>query len=72
MPHTTQTRRPPIEPPTLMCPSCGRALSYEYSFIVAFDNKLRDQQWDVYSCRPCCAYFEYRHFTRRLRRVTPT
>lgn len=61
------TTMPPAAPPSLMCPSCGRRLVYEQSHIGGVSSK-HPEQWDDFDC-PSCGKFEYRHRTRKLRRV---
>lgn len=61
------TTTPPASPPSLMCPSCERPLVYEQSHIGGVSAKY-PEQWDVFTC-PSCGKFEYRHRTRKLRRV---
>jgi DNA-binding response OmpR family regulator len=61
------TTTPPASPPLLMCPSCDRQLVYEQSHIGGVSAK-HPEQWDDFTC-PCCGRFEYRHRTRKLRRV---
>jgi CheY-like chemotaxis protein len=57
---------PPFPPRALVCPSCDQPLRYVKSYIGGVSAR---EQWDSYSCRRC-GIFEYRHRTRRLRRVT--
>jgi len=61
------TTTPPASPPSLMCPSCDRPLVYEQSHIGGVSAK-HPEQWDDFNC-PSCGKFEYRHRTRKLRRV---
>ena len=61
------TTTPPASPPSLMCPSCDRPLVYEQSHIGGVSAK-HPEQWDDFIC-PTCGTFEYRHRTRKLRRV---
>lgn len=61
------TTTPPASPPSLMCPSCDRPLVYERSHIGGVNSKHREQ-WDDFDC-PSCGKFEYRHRTRKLRRL---
>jgi CheY-like chemotaxis protein len=62
-----QTRVPPLAPPSIRCPSCERALTYEWSQIGGVPGAT--EQWDYYRCRGGCAAFQYRHRTRKLRQV---
>ena len=61
------TATPPASPPSLLCPSCDRPLMYEQSHIGGVSAK-HPEQWDDFTC-PTCGTFEYRHRTRKLRRV---
>jgi hypothetical protein len=61
------TTRPPLTPPTLMCPTCGRALAYEESYVGGVSQR-HAEQWDYYGCS-ACGKFQYRQRTRKLRRV---
>jgi CheY-like chemotaxis protein len=62
------TTTPPADPPELRCPSCDAALKYERSHIggVSFQ---QPEQWDYFVCVTLCGTFQYRHRTRKLRRV---
>jgi CheY-like chemotaxis protein len=59
------TATPPRMPPALECPRCAYALRYERSY-VGGANEQQSEQWDVFVCRHCAAWFQYRHRTRRL------
>ena len=62
------TAQPPIAPPNVICPSCDRPLTYEFSYIGGVT--ARDaEQWDCYTCLGRCGRFEYRQRTHRLRHV---
>jgi CheY-like chemotaxis protein len=61
------TTKPPLTPPTLKCPSCDRALAYEESYVGGVSQR-HAEQWDYYGCSEC-GTFQYRHRTRKLRRV---
>jgi CheY-like chemotaxis protein len=61
------TTKPPLPPPTLMCPSCDRALAYEESYVGGVSQR-HAEQWDYYGCS-ACGTFQYRQRTRKLRRV---
>jgi CheY-like chemotaxis protein len=63
-----ETTAPPITPPPLRCPSCDQALQYVGSHIGGVSARL-SEQWDYYACTKACGTFQYRHRTRRLRRV---
>jgi two-component system, chemotaxis family, chemotaxis protein CheY len=54
-------------PPSLICPSCDRRLTYLRSHIGGVHNR-RLEQWDYYTC-PACGTFQYRQGTRKLRCV---
>jgi hypothetical protein len=64
------TTKPPLTPPTLMCPSCDRALAYEESYVGGVSQR-HAEQWDYYDCS-VCGTFQYRQRTRKLRRVRET
>lgn len=61
------TTAPPTSPPSLVCPSCDRLLVYVQSYIGGVSSK-HPEQWDDFDC-PSCGKFEFRHRTRKLRRV---
>ena len=61
------TTKPPLTPPTLMCPSCDRALAYEESYVGGVSQR-HPEQWDYYDCS-VCGTFQYRQRTRKVRRV---
>jgi CheY-like chemotaxis protein len=63
-----ETSTPPIVPPPLVCPSCDRPLLYVRSHVGGVSARL-SEQWDYYKCHGGCGTFQYRHRTRRLRRV---
>jgi CheY-like chemotaxis protein len=54
-------------PPSLICPSCDRPLTYRRSHIGGVNDR-RQEQWDYYTC-PACGAFQYRQRTRKLRCV---
>jgi CheY-like chemotaxis protein len=63
------TTVPPVSPPILVCPSCDRALTYEQSYVGGVSMR-HPEQWDHYTCPSgACGVFQYRHRTRKLRRV---
>lgn len=64
------TTAPPASPPDLHCPSCGSALEYRYSYMGGVSSR-HPEQWDYFVCGGTCGVYEYRHRTRRLRRVDP-
>jgi hypothetical protein len=62
------TTVPPVSPPTLVCPSCDRSLTYEQSYVGGVSAR-HPEQWDHYTCPSgACGAFQYRHLTRKLRR----
>lgn len=63
-----ETTEPPMRPPTLRCVSCDTALEYQKSRIGGVTQRDAEQ-WDEFRCLRCAAAFEYRHRTRKLRRV---
>jgi CheY-like chemotaxis protein len=62
------TTTPAKSPPPLVCPSCDGRLTYEQSHIGGV-NDDQPEQWDLYVCPASCGTFQYRHRTRKLRRV---
>lgn len=56
----------PHDVPNLVCPSCGRVLSYLQSRVGGV-NSRHPEQWDLFVCQSTCGSFEYRHRTRKLR-----
>jgi CheY-like chemotaxis protein len=64
-----ETTTPPLTPPALRCPSCDRPLEYERSNIGGVSER-HSEQWDYYSCAAGCGTFQYRHRTRKVRRVS--
>jgi CheY-like chemotaxis protein len=63
-----ETTMPPIPPCNLRCPSCDRHLTYVVSYIGGVSQR-HQEQWDTFTCVLCGTSFEYRHRTRRLRRI---
>ena len=63
-----QTTTPSEQPPSLLCPICDRPLRYEYSHVGGVSRR-HAEQWDAYLCGAGCGQFEYRHRTRKLRRI---
>ena len=61
------TTSPPLVPPDLFCPSCGRRLAYDRSHLGGVSDRL-PEQWDYYVCVNC-GTFQYRQRTRKLRHV---
>jgi two-component system, chemotaxis family, chemotaxis protein CheY len=62
------TTTPPLEPPGAVCPDCDRRLSYQNSQIGGVTNR-ESEQWDYYRCPGRCGSYQYRHRTRKLRRI---
>jgi CheY-like chemotaxis protein len=60
-------QQPFLAPPTLRCPMCDRRLQHERSHTGGL-GAHGAEQWDYFSCVQCGA-FQYRHRTRKLRRV---
>jgi CheY-like chemotaxis protein len=63
-----QTKAPPIPAPSLACPLCDQPLQYQRSHLGGV-NARHPEQWDYYQCPKDCGTFQYRHRTRKLRRV---
>lgn len=61
------TTAPPVVPPTLRCPTCDGALAYTQSYVGGVSSR-HPEQWDEFNCVVCGTY-EYRHRTRKLRRL---
>jgi two-component system, cell cycle response regulator DivK len=62
------TKAPPIAPPALECPNCGRPLIYDRSHLGGASRRHREQ-WDYYVCPSACGSFQYRQRTHKLRHV---
>jgi CheY-like chemotaxis protein len=62
------TTDPPNPPPSLVCPVCDRPLVYVRSHVGGVSAR-HAEQWDYFECAAGCGTFQYRHRTRRLRRV---
>jgi CheY-like chemotaxis protein len=62
------TSSPPVSPPGLKCPTCGKPLNYQFSFVGGVSVKNPDQ-WDYLACTNGCGQFQYRPRTRKLRPV---
>jgi len=63
------TTTPPAKPPSLVCPTCDVALTYEDSHIGGVNDR-HAEQWDRYDCPACWGTFQYRQRTRKLRRIS--
>jgi two-component system chemotaxis response regulator CheY len=69
--HTRfRTTSPPNQPRAMQCPLCDAWLKYDYSYVGGV-NERRPEQWDVFVCVASanCGTFEYRHRTRKMRRL---
>ena len=62
------TVNPPIAPPSLVCPSCDKPLTYLRSHLGGVSSK-HSEQWDYFDCEAGCGTFQYRARTRKLRKV---
>ena len=62
------TTAPPLAPPNLRCPGCDKPLAYHHSNIGGVSER-HSEQWDYFECASECGTFEYRHRTRKIRRV---
>jgi CheY-like chemotaxis protein len=62
------TRQPPLPPPPLKCPLCDASLQYDRSNVGGVSDR-HPEQWDSFVCA-AHGVFQYRHRTRRLRRVS--
>jgi CheY-like chemotaxis protein len=62
------TATPPASPPSLVCPSCDRPLTYLNSQIGGVSHH-HPEQWDYYECISC-GTFQLRRRTRSLRKVS--
>ena len=63
-----RTTMPPTRPPTLHCPMCTAIVTYDYSYCGGVSVR-NPEQWDYVVCPSGCGAFEYRHRTRKLRRM---
>jgi DNA-binding response OmpR family regulator len=63
-----ETMAPPLPPPELVCPSCDRVLMYQKSHLGGVSER-HTEQWDYFSCQVGCGTFQYRHRTRKIRRM---
>jgi two-component system cell cycle response regulator DivK len=64
-----ETTTPALAPPELRCPICDRPLTFERSHIGGVSSR-HPEQWDYLTCAGTCGTFQYRHRTRKLRKVT--
>jgi two-component system chemotaxis response regulator CheY len=62
------TTQPPAAPPVLRCPSCDRALIYDFSHVGGVSAR-EPEQWDYFTCSGPCGQFRYRQRTRKLQPV---
>jgi CheY-like chemotaxis protein len=63
---TTSPRLPP--PVLLRCLSCRSVLNYEHSYVGGVSERY-PEQWDYFVCAHGCGEFQYRHRTKKMRRV---
>jgi CheY-like chemotaxis protein len=63
-----ETTTPPASPPDLRCALCDAPLTYERSHVGGVTANF-SEQWDDYRCPRGCGAFQYRHRTRRVRRL---
>jgi two-component system chemotaxis response regulator CheY len=62
------TTAPPLAPPDAICPDCDSRLSYRSSHIGGVTDR-ESEQWDYYRCPRQGSSYQYRHRTRKLRRI---
>jgi CheY-like chemotaxis protein len=62
------TTDPPLAAPTLVCPVCDVVLRYQHSHVGGVSER-HSEQWDYFDCASGCGTFQYRHRTRKLRKV---
>jgi two-component system, cell cycle response regulator DivK len=67
--HRQSMTEPPIPPVSLVCPACDRPLQYMRSHVGGVSER-HAEQWDYFECTAGCGTFQYRHRTRKLRRVS--
>lgn len=60
--------QPFLAPPDLRCPMCDGRLQYQRSHAGGIGGRSAEQ-WDYFTCGRC-GTFQYRHRTRKLRRVS--
>ena len=63
-----ETAAPPALPPGLICPQCDCQLDYKSSQVGGVSAR-NAEQWDYFVCEHGCGTFQYRHRTRKLRKV---
>jgi len=63
-----ETAAPPVHPPELICPQCDRPLGYKSSQVGGVSAR-NSEQWDYFECDHGCGMFQYRHRTRKVRKV---
>lgn len=64
------TTEPPLPPPSLKCPRCDLALTYEVSHVGGVSER-HPEQWDYLTCSNCGG-FQYRQRTRKIRSLNIT
>jgi len=62
------TRKPPLAPQPLICPECVWDLDYDRSYVGGV-SATNTEQWDYFKCPGGCGTFQYRHRTKKLRRI---
>lgn len=62
------TSTPPASVPSLVCPECDKPLNYQRSHVGGVSER-HPEQWDYFECPAACGVFQYRHRTRKLRKV---
>src|SRR5262249_26695762 len=64
-----ETTEAPPRPPLLLCPICNQPMMFVTSHIGGV-NANHSEQWDDFECAKGCGKFEFRHRTRKIRRVS--
>jgi two-component system, cell cycle response regulator DivK len=59
---------PRLTPPAVVCPSCDTPLRYVRSHVGGVGKRHREQ-WDYFECATGCGTFQYRHRTRKLKKM---
>jgi DNA-binding response OmpR family regulator len=54
--------------PDLRCPECDKPLAYQRTHLGGVSAR-QPEQWDYYECSSSCGIFQYRHRTRKLRKI---
>ena len=58
----------PLALPALICPQCGQPLHHTKTHVGGVSAR-HPEQWDYFECGAGCGTFQYRHRTRKVRRV---